>query len=165
MHFALALVAAVLLMSCGSHTPGGMTGPTISNKVQEPPKHPMESWAILDRSQATGEATVKHILVGWKGLASSYSGDMDERAKSRTRDQAVELIKSLLEQLKTGAVFEALMMQHSEDPGSAKSAGPYRVSSEAAFEKRFIDLSLRLSPGEWGVVRSSYGFHIIKRIR
>ena len=154
-----------VLLGCGTHSPGGMTGPTLNNKLQEAPRHPMESSAILERSQKTGEATVKHILIGWKSLDASYSDEMDPRARARTAEQAEALIKSLLAKLEAGGVFEALMLEHSEDPGSASTAKPYRVHSEAPFAKRFIEISLRLDPGEWGVVRSVYGFHIIKRIR
>jgi len=152
-------------LACGTHSPGGMTGPTLNNKLQEAPRHPMESNEILERSQATGEASVKHILLGWDELASSYDGDMDPRAKGRSRKQAEVEIRRLLDELAAGAVFEALMIEHSEDPGSATSARAYRIDSEAPFEKRFIALSLRLQAGEWGVVRTRYGLHIVKRVR
>jgi len=161
-----ALAALLLLcLGCGTHSPGGMTGPTLNNKLQEAPRHPMESNEILERSQATGEASVKHILIGWDDLSSAYDGDMDPRAKARSRKGAEALIRSLLDELGSGAVFEALMIEHSEDPGSARSARAYRIDSEAPFEKRFIELSLRLQPGEWGVVRTRYGLHIVKRVR
>lgn len=158
------LITLALVLGCGSHTPGGMSGPTLNNKLQETPRHPLESDDILERPQQSGEATVKHILIGWDSLESFYDGDMDPRAAKRPGAQAVELIRRLLGKLDSGAVFEALMIEHSEDPGSARTGKPYQVSAEAPFEKRFIELSLRLSPGEWGVVRSRYGFHIIKRI-
>lgn len=164
MRLALALAFACAL-GCGTHKPGGMTGPTLNNRLKQAPRHPLESEDILDRSQKTGEAAVKHILLGWKDLDNSYSGELDPRAAKRTQDQAEALIKELLAKLDGGAVFEALMIEHSEDPGSARTAKPYFVDATAEFEKRFIELSLRLDIGEWGVVRSNYGFHIIKRVK
>jgi hypothetical protein len=159
------LVILSFALACGSHSPGGMTGPTLNNRMQQAPRHPLESEDILNRSQKTGEAAVKHILIGWKDLDHAYSDELDPRAAKRTQAQAQAVIKELLAKLKAGAVFEALMIEHSEDPGSAQTAKPYQVDATAKFEKRFIELSLRLEVGEWGVVRSTYGFHIIKRVK
>jgi len=152
------------LLACGTHKPGGMTGPTLNNKIKEAPRHPLESNGILERSEKTGEAVVKHILIGWRDLENAYDDDIDPRAMKRSVDDAVALVNKLLGKLKSGTVFEALMIDHSEDPGSARTGKAYRVFSEAPFEKRFIELALRLEPGEWGVVRSRYGFHIVKRV-
>ncbi|MBT8492439.1 MAG: peptidyl-prolyl cis-trans isomerase [Deltaproteobacteria bacterium] len=160
-----AIALAGALLACGSHKPGGMTGPTLNNRLQEAPRHPLESGDILNRSEKTGEAAVKHILIGWKDLDASYSDELDPRAAKRSQDQAVALIEGLLEQLDGGGVFEALMIQHSEDPGSARTAKAYFVDATAKFERRFIELALRLEIGEWGVIRSNYGFHIIKRVK
>ncbi len=159
------LIAALFVGACGTHSPGGMTGPSINNKLGETPRHPLESDEVLQRSEKTGEATVKHILIAWDSLDSSYEGEMDARAKKRSSKDAVAFIKSLLGKLDAGAVFEAIMIEHSEDPGSASTGKPYLVHTDAPFEKRFIKLSLRLARGEWGVVRSRYGFHIVKRVK
>ena len=161
----LVALTACAHMGCGTHQPGGMTGPTLNNRLEEAPRHPLESDDVLDRSEKTGEALVKHVLIGWKSLEASYSTELDTRAKKRDQKQAIALIKKLLTTLDGGGVFEALMLEHSEDPGSAKSAKPYWVDATASFERRFIELSLRLAVGEWGVIRSNYGFHIIKRYK
>lgn len=158
------LLATVALAACGTHEPGGMSGPTMGGLHREGPRHPLESNAILQRSEKTGEAMVKHILIGWKDLDTVYD-KMDPRAAARTQKQAEALVEDLLSKLASGAVFEALQIQYSEDAGSAKSARPYLVNATAKLEKRFIQLSLRLETGEWGVVRTTYGFHIIKRVR
>jgi parvulin-like peptidyl-prolyl isomerase len=56
------------------------------------------------------------------------------------------------------------MAELSEDPGSAKSGRSYDVTPDARLVGPFKNLSLRLNPGEVGVVRSSFGIHIIQRV-
>jgi peptidyl-prolyl cis-trans isomerase D len=69
-----------------------------------------------------------------------------------------------MEQIKQGADFDALMKKYSEDPGSAGSARAYTVSPEAQLVIEFKQLGLRLHMNEVGVVKSEYGYHIMKRV-
>jgi parvulin-like peptidyl-prolyl isomerase len=73
-------------------------------------------------------------------------------------------VKGILAQLKSGADFDALMKQYSEDPGSASTAKAYTVTPDASLVIEFKQLGLRLQLGEIGVVESDYGFHIMKRV-
>lgn len=114
---------------------------------------------ILAREPTTNVAQVKHILIGWKGLAPQ-----DPRAENRTKADAETQVGSLLEQLSGGADFDLLMKQWSEDPGSAASGRAYRVSPDAQLVIEFRQLGLRLKTDEVGVVQSDFGFHIMKRV-
>ena len=73
-------------------------------------------------------------------------------------------MKSLVGQLKAGGDFDTLMKANSEDPGSAATGRPFRVTPDAQLVIEFRQLSLRLKVGEVGVCESDYGFHIIVRI-
>ena len=119
---------------------------------------PVVSQDILLREPIANTAQVKHILIGWKGT------DQDPRADKRTKAEAEGVVKGLLAQIKSGADFDALMKQYSEDPGSASLAKAYTVSPDASLVIEFKQLGLRLQLNEVGVVESEYGFHIMKRI-
>jgi foldase protein PrsA len=159
-----ALVAVAAAPACG---PGSKGGPTISSKLNnEPPpvSSPVVSQEILAREPVANTAQVKHILIGWKDLAEQYQGRLDERAAKRDKAAAEAEVKALLEQLRGGADFDALMKEHSEDLGSASMARSYTVRPDAQLVIEFRQLSLRLKVSEVGVCESDFGFHIVKRI-
>jgi parvulin-like peptidyl-prolyl isomerase len=70
----------------------------------------------------------------------------------------------VVEQLKNGGDFDTLMKAHSEDSGSVAANKVFAVTPDAQLVIEFRQLALRLSPGEFGVVQSDFGFHIIKRL-
>jgi hypothetical protein len=161
---ALALAAAPLglLAACG---PTGMSGPTISGRMNpEAPPSTVVSSDILEREPRSNHTKVKHILIGWADLADNYRGDVDPRAAARSKRDAEDEVRRLRKQLDAGADFDAVMKEHSEDKGSAADARAYDVSPDAGLVIEFRQLGLRLDVGEIGVVESSYGFHIIKRV-
>jgi hypothetical protein len=118
---------------------------------------------ILAREPVANTATVKHILISWSDLADSFGGRLDPRAAKRTKADAEAEVRSLLKQLKDGADFDTVMRASSEDTGSAASGRAFTVTPDAQLVIEFRQLSLRLSVGEYGVVQSDFGFHIIKR--
>lgn len=163
---ALLVVAACAAgAACG---PGAKGGPSISHKMGTndlpPPMSPVVSRDVLEREPIANTAQVKHILIGWKDLAAAYQGRLDPRAAGRDKAAAEAEVKSLLDLLKGGADFDALMKSNSEDTGSASSARAYTVSPDAQLVIEFRQLSLRLRVGEIGVCESDFGFHIIKRL-
>ena len=167
--FAIALLVAVPVAAgapaCGS---GGKGGSTLSNKVEgsEPPAptSSVVSKDILAREPVANTAQVKHILIGWKDLAETYQGRLDPRAAKRDKAAAEAEVKSILEQLRNGVDFDALMKSSSEDPGSASTARAYPVRPDAQLVIEFRQLALRLQVSEIGVCESDFGFHVVKRI-
>src|SRR6185503_12454293 len=117
---------------------------------------------ILAREPVANTASVKHILISWSDLADAFGGRLDPRAAKRSKAEAE--VRSLVKQLQGGADFDALMKAHSEDTGSASSGRAFTVTPDAQLVIEFRQLSLRLNPGEFGVIQSDFGFHIIKRI-
>ncbi len=155
-------IALLLSLACACG-PGSKGGPTMNNRMNAPETvpqaSPVVSSDILAREPVANNAMIKHILIGWKD-----SEGHDPRSATRTKADAEAQVKSLLDQLKAGADFDALMKQYSEDPGSARTATAYRVSPDASLVIEFKQLGLRLKVGEIGVVQSDYGFHIMKRV-
>ncbi len=129
-------------------------------------QNPHESKQILDRSEVAQVAKVKHILIAWSWLGGAYRRmglPLDPRAEGRNEKGADELAEQLLQRCTKGEPFEALMKEYSEDEGSAQTGLTYTVSDETKMVEPFKDLSRRLKPGECGLVRSQFGWHVIKR--
>lgn len=136
-----------------------MSGPTIGTSNSS-----LESRDILARNKLTDRARVKHILIGWKDLEYAYGGRMEKRAQQRSESEAETLARKLYDRARSGEAFEALMIEYSEDGGTASSAAPLEVSPNARLVQPFINLSLRLNKNEIGVVLTDFGWHIIKRV-
>ena len=110
------------------------------------------------------KVTVSHILIAFKGASRS--------SQTRTKDEAEALTATLLARALAGEEFEALMREHSNDPG----AGTYTMSTDgsAGFPRSgmapaFGDTGWRLEVDQIGVAgyhpqRSGFGWHIIKRV-
>jgi len=152
------------MAACGKHKEGGMSGPTMNNKVPETKRPALQSNDIMDRSAETKESEVQHILISYQELAKSLGDRMDPRAKSRTKANAEILVARLFKEAKQGADFTTLMKIYSEDPGSAKTGKAYTVEPTTRFVYEFKHLALRLKVGEVGKVHSDFGWHIMKRV-
>ncbi len=84
-------------------------------------------------------------------------------------DAAVEAAKAkidtLLQRVRNGDDFATLARSYSEDPGSASKGGELGFIQRGDFVKEFEEAAFALQPGEIsGVVRSSFGFHVIQLI-
>src|SRR5690606_28007123 len=115
-----------------------------------------------DRDADTNRARVQHILIGWRGLRAE--GEQDGRAEARSRSEADELAVELLERVRAGEPMEQLMAEFSEDPGSSDTGEAYEVTPDASLVFEFKRLGLRLKVGEAGLVKSKFGWHVMKRI-
>lgn len=87
-------------------------------------------------------------------------------APQAEQDAAQAKAEALLRQIKENpAKFADLAKQNSQDPGSAAKGGDLGVFSRGMMVKPFDDAAFSLKPGEIsGVVRSDFGYHIIKLI-
>jgi parvulin-like peptidyl-prolyl isomerase len=108
---------------------------------------------------------VSHILIAFKGASRSR--------QARTKDEAEALTAAVLARALAGEDFEALMREHSNDPG----AGTYLMSTDGSagyprsgMAPAFGDTGWRLAVDQIGVAgyhpqRSGFGWHIIKRVK
>ena len=136
---------------------GSAVGPTATGPVED-----IDSRAILDRKDTAAEVQVKHVLIGWKDLAAAYRGHMDPRAEARSNADAAKLAREMLDRAGKED-FDKLVAEYSEDPGS-KSGEPYTVGADTQFVPEFKLLALRLMLNEVGIVKTNYGYHVIKRV-
>jgi peptidyl-prolyl cis-trans isomerase D len=109
----------------------------------------------VDSAYRAGEARLfQHILFQ---VPPSAAPPMDAQ-KHRLADQ-------LLPQARTaGAGFSRLAARYSEDPGSKVRGGALGVYERGQFVQAFEDAAWQLAPGGVsGVVKTSFGYHIIRR--
>jgi len=116
--------------------------------------------------------TVQHILISFKGA-------IDKPGLTRTRAEAEALANGLLERIKKGEDFAALVKGYTDDqnPGiysmSNFNVKPDPTKAEYPRDrmvKAFGDVGFSLKVGEVGLasydqVKSPFGWHIIKRLQ
>jgi len=97
----------------------------------------------------------KHILI----QTVDASGE-----EIRTDDQAKTEAQSLLERIRAGEDFDALMNQFSEDPGSSSNPNGY-IFTEGDMVQPFYEGAKALQDNEVSdPIKTDYGYHIIKRV-
>ena len=99
----------------------------------------------------------KHILRLTIDMAT-YTPLSDEKAL-----EAEVFAKSLEERVKNGEDFDALMAEYSEDPGSKTQPGGY-VFTDGEMDPAFQEGVDALELNGIGLTKSSYGWHVIKRL-
>lgn len=107
----------------------------------------------IDQYKQAEERRASHILIlAEKGV----SDEVAKAAAAKAQDLAEKLRKAPGE-------FAALAKQHSQDPGSAAKGGDLDWFRRGMMVKPFEDSAFTLQEGQIsGVVRSDFGFHIIK---
>jgi parvulin-like peptidyl-prolyl isomerase len=126
----------------------------VIERVMPPPPDPLQSGDILARVPEKGTVYVQHVLIGWK----------ETNGTERTKADADKLAQDVLAKVRAGEDMLGLMKQYSEDPGSKDSGRAYDVSADSQMVPPFKDMSLRLKVGEAGLVKSDFGWHVIKRV-
>jgi parvulin-like peptidyl-prolyl isomerase len=138
---------------------GGMSAPAPAAGVKD-----IDSKDILARTETSPEVYVKHVLIGWKDLAAAYQGQLDPRAAKRTNAEAAQLAQDIAAKLKANPdSIDALVKESSEDPGSL-SGDPYTVKGDSPFVPEFKNLALRLKDKEIGIVKTTFGYHVMERV-
>ncbi|HEV2470439.1 MAG TPA: peptidyl-prolyl cis-trans isomerase [Candidatus Sulfotelmatobacter sp.] len=103
------------------------------------------------------QVKVSHILI--KTPLPGPDGKVDEKGVAEAQQRAEDILK----QLKSGANFEELAKKYSEDPGSAKQGGSLGWIGRGQTVPEFEKAAFSLPVGQIsGLVKSSYGFHIIR---
>lgn len=84
--------------------------------------------------------------------------------ENRTMDEAKKLADSLKTLLDKKADFATLAMQYSDDPGSAKEGGDLKWFKRGVMVKPFEKAAFEAKKGEFVVVESQFGYHIIETL-
>lgn len=142
---------------------GSGAGSQVVTTPADPVKD-LDSKDILGRSETSPAVMVKHVLIGWKDLSAAYHGQMDPRAQKRTSAEAAALAQDVAGKLKAKPdSIDALVKEYSEDPGS-QSGDPYEVKADTKFVPEFKNLAMRLMLNEVGIVKTTFGYHVMMRV-
>lgn len=155
-------LALVLVLAACHEEPSGETGP-------EPPPRPTPPAATPER------VTYDHILIAFKG-SYARSGTL------RSKEEARELAYRLYDRIKSGASFQVLKQEYSDDrePASDKALGPYVAVEDGVTRKvreipranfypvlGFIIFNLKVHEvkmADWHAKDCPDGWHIVKRL-
>lgn len=99
----------------------------------------------------------KHILISTKDQTTGE--DLDEAKMAEAEEKANEI----LERAKNGEDFDALIAEYNEDPGMSSNPDGY-FFTDGDMVQEFEDATKSIQPNEITICKSSYGYHIIKRL-
>jgi len=110
-----------------------------------------------DEYRVPEQVNVRHILI--KSPAAGADGKVDAKADTDAKAKAEGILKQLAA---GGANFADLAKKYSEDPGSAKNGGSLSWIAKGRTVPEFESAAFSLAKGGTsGLVKSSYGYHII----
>jgi peptidyl-prolyl cis-trans isomerase SurA len=108
---------------------------------------------LVDRKPNEGEARASHIMIRFP----SATPTPDDTAKAYSR------IRTLQDSIAKGIDFAELARRNSEDGGSAPRGGDLNWFGRRRWVRPFDDSAMTLRSGQVsGIVRTSYGYHLIK---
>ena len=108
---------------------------------------------LLDRKPAPGEVHASHIMIRFPSAAPTPEDTVKAYAK----------IRKVQDSLAAGIDFAELAKRNSEDGGSASHGGDLGWFTRRRWIRPFDDTAMVLKPNQVsGIVRTSYGYHIIK---
>jgi parvulin-like peptidyl-prolyl isomerase len=136
----------------------------VIERVLPPKPDPLDSVDILKREPEPGTVHVQHVLISWKDSPAARAGRADTRALARTKAEADKLASTVLAKVRAKGDMAKLMKEHSEDPATKDTAKGYDVSASAQVAEPFKNLSLRLKLNEAGLIKTPFGWHVIKRV-
>jgi peptidyl-prolyl cis-trans isomerase D len=109
-----------------------------------------------DEYRVPEQVNVRHILI--KSPAPGPDGKVDPKADADAKNKAQDILK----QVAAGGNFADLAKKYSEDPGSAKNGGSLGWIGKGRTVPEFESAAFSLvKGGTSGLVKSSYGYHII----
>jgi parvulin-like peptidyl-prolyl isomerase len=110
------------------------------------------------KADEPGSVTVKHILV------KHAEAERAEPSVKRSRGQACVRALEVIERLKGGDEFDALVSEFSEEAGAATRAGMLGAIKRDEVEPAFAAAAFALDVGQVSnVVETKFGFHVILR--
>ena len=94
--------------------------------------------------------TVRHILI-----------KVDKDAEESVVEEKKKTAQSLLDRVNNGEDFAELARKYSEDDGSKENGGLYDVKKGQMVEE-FEEWTFSHAVGDTGLIRTDYGFHVMK---
>ena len=107
--------------------------------------------------QLPDSVKASHILISYLGSQSSGPDTKQTEAEAKkTADSLLTVLKS------NGSKFAALAKEYSVDKSNAEKGGELDWFTRRAMVPEFSDYTFLNKKGDMGVVKTAYGFHIVK---
>ncbi|HEX9060293.1 MAG TPA: stalk domain-containing protein [Clostridia bacterium] len=104
------------------------------------------------------KVTVQHILI--MTIDSGTNAPLPQDKVAEAKKQA----EDILAKVKAGEDFKELAKKYSQDPGSKDNGGEYTFP-KGQMVKAFEDWSFNAKPGDIGIIKSEYGYHVMKFVK
>ncbi len=104
----------------------------------------------LDRAERPDTVSAEHILIS------------PQNPKVKTWERAKEIADSLKQVIENGGDFKSLALQYSDDPSVRQNFGLYENFTEGKMVKEFNDFCFENKTGDIGVVKTMYGYHVVR---
>ncbi|KAJ4531671.1 peptidyl-prolyl cis-trans isomerase Pin1 [Exophiala dermatitidis] len=118
----------------------------------------------IDGTGAEGKIRAAHLLVKHKD--SRRPSSWREPNITRTKEEAIELLKGYEQQIRSGEKDLGDLAVTESDCSSARKRGDLGFFGKGQMQKEFEDAAFALQPGEMsGIVETASGVHLIQRIQ
>ena len=149
------------------------------NQIRRDMWYDMRDQLISERHR---EQLLKNVVVSRKEVVDFYNKHMNELGElptqynishilfkvtsgEKSKESALENIRSIRKQIILGAPFSDLATQYSDDPGSSKNGGELGFMGRGVMFPEFEKAAFLLEPNEISdIVETRIGYHIIKII-
>ncbi len=105
---------------------------------------------LLDRQNRPDTVSFRHILIS------------PQDPKVKTLDRAKVIADSLLQVIKNGGDFAALVREYSDDKGSVAKGGEYDDVTEGQMVPEINDFIFSGKKGDIKEIQTQYGYHIVE---
>ena len=102
----------------------------------------------------------KHILIAEPTEGDAADSEVVTEEDGKTGEELANLV---LEKAKNGENFDDMIKKYNTDPGMESNADGY-VFTDGAMVAEFEDCVKSLKPGEFGLAKTDYGYHVIERL-
>ncbi|TCZ70484.1 peptidylprolyl isomerase [Flaviaesturariibacter aridisoli] len=113
---------------------------------------------IVEAKNIADTVKVRHILLS----VARVDPQSGQQVPGREDAAAKTLADSILNAINSGARFDSLVTKYSDDPGSKDKGGVYDSIGFGRMVPQFNDFIFTHSPGQRGVVKTDFGYHIIE---
>ena len=110
-----------------------------------------------DNKEKLGKVTARHVLLSTQDENGLPLPEEKQQEKKKTADE-------VLAKVKAGEDIGALAKQYSEDPGSKDNNGEYTFA-KSDMVKEFGDWAFSAKVGDVGLVKTDYGYHVMKLMK